>query len=174
MLPPPLNKPAPRDIDLKHELFSKNMKRVRGIFIGAFFIIPLVALIFWWKFDDLMAGFIWGLGIAMLFEMLGVALLINTKRSLELVRQGVATVGVVESIQAPADRQGNAYIILKVTYSDNLGLRYTGNVGMVGAAADADRKTGDQIAVLYLNEKPDTFAVYSPGIGISMSRAKPA
>jgi len=173
MLPPELNKPAPRDINFNHELFKKNRKKITGIFIGSAFIIPLVAVLFWWKFDDVMAGVWWGLGITLLIELMGVALLINTKRSVELFKNGVATIGVVESMDAPADRQGNAYIVLKVSYADKQGMSYLGNIAMMGKAAEADRKAGDQIAVLYMEEKPQTFATYSPGIGITMSRSKP-
>lgn len=171
-LPPELSKPAPRDIDFNHELFSKNRKRITGIFIGSAFIIPLVAFLFWWKFDDVMAGVYWGLGITALIEMMGIAMLINTKKSVALFKNGIATLGTVESAQAPADKHGNAYIVLKVSYTDKIGMRYSGNVAQMGKAAEADRKAGDQIAVLYLDESPTTFAIYSPGIGISMSRSK--
>jgi len=173
MLPVELTKPTPRDIDYKHELFAKNRKKITGIFIGSAFIIPLVALLFWWKFDDVMAGVWWGLGITALIELMGLALLVNTKKAVELFKNGAATIGVVESIKAPADRQGNAYIVLNVSYADKTGQPYAGHIGTTGAAADADRKAGDQIAVLYMEDKPTTFAIYSPGIGISVSRSKP-
>ena len=173
MLPPELAKPAPRDIDFNHELFSKNRKKIKSIFIGSFLIIPLVAFIFWWKFDDFVPGIFWGVGIAALFELMAVALFINTKKSVELFKNGVATIGVVESMQAPADREGNAYITLRISYADKQGMSYIGNIAMMGKAVEADRKAGDQIAILFMEDKPEIFAMYSPGIGISMSCSKP-
>ena len=172
MLPIELSKAPPRDIDYNHELFKKNRSKIKAIFIGSFFIIPLTALLFWWKFDDLVPGIIWGAGIAAFFELFAIAIMVNTKRSVQIFKDGIATEGVVESIKAPPDRQGNSIIVLKVAYSDKLGMRYSGYVSMVGKSTDADKKEGDKITVLYLNETPQTFAIYTPGIGISASKSK--
>ena len=100
--------------------------------------------------------------------------MINSKKSVELFRNGVATLGVVDSMKVPTDRQGNAYFVMKVSYKDNLGMNYSGNVAMIGKATEVDKKEGDQIAILYFNDKPQTFAVYTPGMGITMSRSKSA
>jgi hypothetical protein len=173
-LPEELTKSAPRDIDYNHELFAKNRKKIKGIFIGAFLIIPLVAIIFAWKFGDLVSGVIWGACIAAFLELFAVALMVNTKKSVELFRNGVATLGTVDSMQVPTDRQGNAYFVMKVSYANNLGMRYAGNVAMIGKATEVDKAAGDKIAILYFNDKPQTFAVYTLGMGITMSRSKPA
>ena len=173
MLPAELNKPAPRDISFNHELFSKNRKKIKSIFLGSMLILPLVIFIFWWKFDDIYTGIYVGVGIAVLVELMALALYINTTKAVELFKNGVATIGVVESMQAPADREGNAYITLRISYADKQGMSYSGNIVMIGKAAEADKKEGDQVAVLFMEDKPQLFAMYSPGIGISMSRSKP-
>ena len=171
-LPAELSKAPPRDIDYNHELFAKNRKKVKSIFIGAFLLIPLMAILFWWKFGDPVSGAIWGAAVAAFCELFAVALLVNTKKSVELFRNGVATLGVVESMKIPTDRQGNAYFVMKISYADNLGVRYSGNVAMIGKATEVDKQQGDQISILYFNDKPQTFAVYTPGMGITMSRSK--
>ncbi|MGZ3867016.1 MAG: hypothetical protein ACXVC6_10055 [Bacteroidia bacterium] len=173
-LPPELSKAAPRDIDYNHELFAKNRKKIKGIFIGSFLIIPLVAVLFWWKFGDVVSGVICGIAITAFCELFAVALMINTKKSVELFKNGTATLGTIESMQIPTDKQGNAYFVMKVAYSDKLGMNYRGNVAMIGKATEVDKKEGDQIAVLYFEDKPQTYAVYSPGMGIVMSRSKSA
>lgn len=172
ILPTELSKAPPRDIDYNHELFSKNRKKIKSIFIGSFLLTPLVAMLFFWKFGDVVAGVIWGFGLTAFCELFALAIMVNTKKSVELFRNGIATLGTVDSINAPADKQGNAYFILKVSYADKLGMTFNGNVAMIGKATEADKKAGDQITILYMEDKPETFAIYSPGIGITMSRSK--
>ena len=174
MLPIELTKNAPRDIDYNHELFKKNRTKVKSIFIGSFLIIPLMTVLFYWKFgaDAAVSGALWGVCVTAFFELFAVALMVNGKRSVQLFKDGVATLGTVESVKAPADRQGNVMMVLKISYVDKLGMNYSGLVSMVGKATEVDKKAGDEITVLYLNDKPQTFAIYTPNIGIVMSRSK--
>lgn len=173
-LPIELSKASPRDIDFNHAFFAKTQKRIKSIFVGAFFIIPLMALIFLWKFNDIVSGLIWGAALTAFFELFAVALLVNVKKSVELFRSGIATMGTVEKMDAPADKNGNAYFVMKVSYSDKFGITYSGNVATIGKASELDKKNGDQIIILYLEKAPQTFAIYTPGIGITMSKSKAA
>lgn len=170
-LPPELSKAAPRDIDYNNELFAKNRKKIKSIFIGSFFILPLVTALFWWKSGDPVPGVIWGVSIAAFFELIAFALMINTKKSVELFKNGIATLGTIESIQTPGDRQGNAYFIMKVSYADKSGMRYGGYLALIGKRTEVDKQAGDSIAILYHEHAPQTFAVYTPGMGIMRSRS---
>ncbi|MBA3664432.1 MAG: hypothetical protein H0W61_09515 [Bacteroidetes bacterium] len=169
-----LEQSPPRAIDYNHDLFKKNRSRIKSVFLGSLLIIPLMAVLFYFKFDDLMAGVLWGIGLTSFFELIGVAMMINAKKSVELFRDGAVTQGLVDSIKAPPDKQGNTIMVLKVTYADNLGVKYSGNASMMGKASDVDKKAGDPVTVVYKKDAPQTFAIYTPGIGISMSRSKQA
>lgn len=170
-----LEQNPPRAIDYNHDLFKKNRARIKSIFIGSALIIPLMAVICYLKFgaESLTTGVIAGIGLAVLFDLIAVAMMVNTKKSVELVRDGIVTQGTVDSVKAPPDRQGNTIMVLKLSYTDNLGVNYSGNASMMGKASDVDKKAGDKVTVIYKKDTPQVFAIYTPGIGISMSRAKP-
>jgi hypothetical protein len=173
MIPIKLQKKAPRDIQYTDDLFKTNRKKVRGIFIGSFFIIPLMALLFWWKFDDVISGVIWGIGVAAFFELFGLALMMNAKKAVNLCQNGNVTIATVQKAAitgntgkyTTADSAG--YIFINVTYKENLGRELKGMVSFIGSKKEIDLKEGDEVPLLYLNEKPETFILYSNSLGIS-------
>lgn len=170
MIPEILKTKPPRDIQYSDELFAKNRKKVMGIFIGALFIIPLVAFIFWWKFDDLMAGVYWGIGIAAFFELFGVALMVNAKSAVNICQNGLMVMGTVVRWQIHGNTSGqgsSGYILVTVNYKENLGRELTGMANYIGSSGEIDLKEGDQIPVVFLNEKPEKFILWSESLGIS-------
>lgn len=178
-IPTVLQKSPPRDIKYSDDLFKKNRKKVKGILIGSIFIIPLVALLFWWKFDDVISGVIWGAGIAAFFELFGLAFMMNAKKAANLCQNGIVTVGTVQKSTIAGNtgkyttKDSAGYIFIKVKYKENLGRELTGQVTFIGASKEIDLKEGDEVPVLYLNEKPETFILYSESLGIStIGRAK--
>lgn len=179
IIPTELQKSPPRDIKYSDDLFSKNRKKVKAIFIGSVFLIPLVGLLFWWKFDDLVPGLLWGAGIAAFCELFGLAFMMNAKKAANLCQNGIATIGIVQKSQITGNtgkyttKDSAGYIFIKVKYKENLGRELTGQVTFIGASGEIDLKEGDEVPVLYLNEKPETFILYSTSLGVStIGRAK--
>ncbi len=173
MIPAELLKNTPRDINYSDPLFSKNRKKVKGILIGSLLIIPLVGMISWWKWDDLVSGILWGAGIAALFELMGVAMMLNGMKAVNLCRNGNVTMGIVEKSEihgntgAHSITQSAGYIFIHVIYNDRLGQGFDGMVPFIGNKQEIDLKPGEQVPVLYLDEKPETFILYSESLGIS-------
>lgn len=179
MIPQELQKSAPRDIQYSDDLFKANRKKVKSIFIGSFLLIPLMALLFWWKFGDLVSGLIWGAGLTAFCELFGVALMVSAKKAVNLCQNGIVTMATVQKSSitgntgkyTTADSAG--YIFITVTYKENLGRELKGMVSFIGAKKEIDLKEGDQVPLLYLNEKPEMFILYSESLGIStMGKAK--
>jgi hypothetical protein len=173
MLPEILKTKSPRNIQYSDDLFAKNRKKVNGIFIGALALIPVMAIIFWLKFDDFIPGLYWGAGIAAFFELFGVGLMMNAKSAVNICQNGLVVMGtVVKSNIAgntgkytTADSAG--YIFVTVNYKENLGRELTGMASFIGASGEIDMKEGDQIPVVFLNEKPEKFILWSDSLGIS-------
>jgi hypothetical protein len=179
LIPEELKKNPPRDIQYSDDFFKTNRKKVKGILVGSVFIIPVVALLFWWKFDDVFSGVIWGAGIAAFFELFGVALMMNAKKAADLCQNGILTTGVVQKSQITGNtgkyttKDSAGYIFIKVKYKENLGRELTGQVTFIGASKEIDLKEGDEVPVLYSNQKPESFILYSSSMGIStIGRAK--
>jgi len=169
MIPEELLKNTPRNIQYSDDLFKKNRKKVKGILVGSLFIIPLVGLIFMWKFDDLVSGLIWGAGIAAFFELMGLALMMNAKKAVNLCQNGIVTMGNVtkSSIHGNSDATSAGYIFINVIYQEKLGKELKGIVSFLGNQKEIDLREGDRVPVLYLNEKPGTFILYSTSLGVS-------
>ncbi len=173
MIPQELQKNPPRDIQYTDELFSKNRKKSKSIMLGSPLLIPIVGILFWLKFDDLIAGLIWGAGITLLGVLIGFALMMNAKKAVNLCQNGLVTIGTVQKSMiagntgkyTTADSAG--YIFIHVIYKENLGRELKGQVTFIGAKKEIDLKEGDQVPVLFLNEKPETFILYSETLGIS-------
>ena len=174
MLPPELEQPAPRDLSLVERLIAKNRALTKNLYIWSFVCIPLMAFIFWYKWgnDDVLNGAYIGAGITALCMLWGYAMDVNTKRSIKLYQLGKAVVGKVTKIQAPADRNNNAYILTYVEYKISNGNRFKGHAGTSGKQYEVDLKVGDDISVLYMDEQPGKFAIYSPGVGMATGLAK--
>lgn len=173
MIPAELLKNTPRDIHYSDPLFSKNRKKVKAIFIGSLLVIPLMGLIWWWKWNELVTGLIIGAGVAAFCELFGLALMLSAKKAVNLCQNGNVTMGIVEK----ADIHGNTgaytnsksagYIFIHVIYNDRLGMEFGGTVPFIGNQVEIDLKPGEQVPVLYLDEKPETFLLYSQSLGIS-------
>lgn len=173
MIPAVLLKNTPRDINYSDAIFSKNRKKVKAILLGSLLIIPLVGLIGMWKWDDLVSGLLWGAALAAFFELIGLAFMLNGKKAVNLCRNGIVTMGIVEK----ADIHGNTgaysnansagYIFIHVVYNERLGQELRGMVPFIGNQKEIDLREGEQVPVLYLNEKPETFILYSESLGIS-------
>jgi hypothetical protein len=173
MIPQELQKNPPRDIQYTDDLFSKNRKKSKSLMIGSTLLIPLVGILFWWRFNDFVSGLIWGAGIAALGELMGVALMLNAKKAVNLCQNGLVTLGTIQKAAitgntgkyTTADSAG--YIFIHVIYKEKLGRELKGQVSFIGSKKEIDLKDGDQVPVLYLNEKPETFIIYSTTLGIS-------
>jgi hypothetical protein len=173
MIPQELQKKAPRDIQYSDDLFKANRKKVRSIFIGSFLLIPFIALLFWWKFDDVLSGILWGTGLAAFCELFGLAMMISAKKAVNLCQNGMVTLASVQKAAiagntgkyTTADSAG--YIFINVTYKENLGRELKGMVTFIGSKKEIDLKEGDRVPLLYLNESPETFILYSESLGIS-------
>lgn len=181
MIPEELQKKTPRDIQYTDDLFKTNRKKVRAIFIGSFLLIPLMALAFWWKFNDVLAGALWGLGLTAFFELFGLAMMISAKKAVNLCQNGIVTIATVQKAAitgntgryTTADSAG--YIFINVIYKENLGRELKGMASFIGSKKEIDLKEGDQVPLLYLNESPETFILYSSSLGIStIGKAKNA
>jgi hypothetical protein len=179
MIPEELQKKTPRDIQYTDALFAANRKKVRAILIGSFFIIPLMVLLFWWKFNDAVSGVFWGIGLCAFFELFGIALMMNAKKAVNLCQNGMVTLATVER-SAIAGNTGKyttadsaGYISVNVSYKENLGREMKGIAMFIGSKKEIDLREGDQVPLLFLNEKPETFILYSTSLGISaISRSK--
>ena len=141
--------------------------------LGSLLLIPLVGVIFWLKFDDLISGLIWGAGITVFGELIGFALMTNNKKAVDLCQNGLVTLGTVQKAAitgntgkyTTADSAG--YIFIHVIYKEKLGRELKGQVPFIGSKKEIDLKEGDQVPVLYSNEKPEKFILYSSSLGIS-------
>ena len=173
MVPPELQKNTPRNILYTDELFKANRKKVKAIFLGSFLLIPLMAILFWWKFNNMLSGVLWGIGLTAFCELFGFALMMNAKKAVNLCQNGLVTIASVQKAAitgntgkyTTADSAG--YIFITVTYKENLGRELKGMVSFIGSKKEIDLKEGDQVPLLYLNEKPETFILYSESLGIS-------
>jgi hypothetical protein len=173
MIPQVLQQNPPRNIQYRDELFGKNRKRSKSIMLWSVFLIPAVGLLFWLKFDDFTAGLIWGAFVTLIGELIGFALMLNAKKAVFLCQNGIVTLGTVQKSTisgntgkyTTADSAG--YIFIDIVYKENLGRELKGKVTFIGSKKEIDLKEGDQVPVLYLNEKPETFILYSETLGIS-------
>ena len=173
MMPFVLQQKTPRNISYNDELFRSNRKKVKAIFIGSAFIIPLMGIIFMLKFDDLVSGLLWGAGLAAFCELFGLALMMNAKKAVNMVRDGEVILGTVTGSKIAGNDgkysgpQSAGYIFVHVDYKDNIGREYRGMVPFIGAKGEIDLREGDKVPVVYQKEKPETFLLYSESLGIS-------
>ena len=179
MTPQELQKNPPRDILYTDELFAKNRKKVKGIITGSFFIIPVVALLSWWKFDDLISGIYWGIGICGLGELMGLGMMMNAKKAVSICRDGILTTGTIQKTGIYGNTgkyttaESAGYIMYDVIYKEKLGTELKGKAMFIGSKGEVTLKEGDQVPVLYLQDKPGTFIIYNETLGISaIGRAK--
>ena len=121
---------------------------------------PLLVAIFWLAFGDFnLTTVLISVGISSLVELMGVALLINARKSFELFRTGRAVVGRVSSVKASR----GSYCALEVEFLGSSGTLQVGSVVRVGGLSVRE---GDPVAVLTSQADPRRFAIYSPGHGM--------
>ncbi len=166
MIPEELRSGPPRDVSSAAEMFARNRSIVRSCAIGAL-VLPLVMIgIFWMKYgavDGLGIGL--GVGLGAFVGLFAVAMHVQRRRAERLYRDGVAATGRVSKVVAPGDRNGNAYITAHVEFEDATGKKRTGMVTTIGHQSAVDRREGDEVTVLYL-EDARAFAIYTPGLGL--------
>src|ERR1051326_2168903 len=175
MLPPELQKPAPRDASMAENLLARNRATIRSLHIGSLAIIPLFTVIFVLKFgtEDVVPGILIGSGIGALVALIAFAQQVNIKRSIRLFCEGNATLGTIRSIKAPADRRGNTYAYMTIEFKNDLGQTLTGQALSMTNIKDIDLKVGDSVPVLYRKDSK-VFGVYSPGLGMTSGHIKSA
>ena len=168
-LPPELMAPTPRDPAVAEKFLAKTKKRATGTIAAGALLVPVMVLLMWLKFgtvDALSIGL--SLGVGGLVELVGVALLVNANRAAVLFRQGVAVLGKVRKVTAPPDRQGNAYVFLEIEFTDGSGTTQVGKVTTIGNVSEIDTREGAEVAVLYSLSNARQFAVYTPGLGMTV------
>ena len=179
MIPKELQANPPRDIKYTDDVFKKNRSKTRGLFIYSLFVIPLCALLFWLKFGSgsIITGVLIGVGMAALGELMGLALMMNAKKAVNLCQNGIVTLGTVQKVdfQAGTVKVGKStkvdaagYVFINVIYKDGSGKELTAKVMFSNVTQkEVDLKEGDQVPVIYLNENPEMFLIYSTSMGIS-------
>lgn len=174
MIPPELQTSPPRDLSSATVLLGKNKATMRSLYIGALCMPPLMIALCWLRFgnDSVMYGLYFGLGLGVLVAFMGFAMQVNTKRSEELFCNGTAVEATITKMQAPGDRNKNAYILFTIEFKDGLGQTLNGTATTLGKTGTVDKKVGDKVAVLYKKELPDLFAIYYPGVGIMSGKLK--
>ncbi len=174
MIPRELELPVPRDISQVERLIVKNRALTKNLYKWALALIPALGLIFWlrWGVDDILPGCLIGAGITVLCWLWAWAMDLNTKRAIKLFRFGKVTTGTVVKLKAPADRGGNAYILTYVEYKTANGNSWKGQAMNSGHVSAIDHKVGDTVVVLYVEDLPKLFAIYTEGIGMSVGATK--
>lgn len=175
IIPSELQKNPPRDINYSSDLFKNNRKKVKAILVGSALIIPVFTIIFYLKFgaDDIVTGVLIGFGIAGFFELIGLALYFNAKKAANLCQNGVVVIGNVQKSSISGNtgkyttKDSAGYIFITVVFKEKLGRELKGMVTFIGAKKEIDLKEGDQVPVLYPDENPQTFILYSDTLGIS-------
>lgn len=168
-LPPELMAPTPRDPAVAEKFLAKTKKRATGTMAAGALLVPAMVALMWLKFgavDALSVGI--SLGVGGLVELVGVALLVNASRATVLFREGRAVLGKVRKVTAPADGQGNAYVFLEIEFIGGSGTTQVGKVTTVGHLKEIDTREGAEVAVLYSPSHPRQFAVYTPGLGMTV------
>jgi hypothetical protein len=168
-LPPELLAPAPRDAAVAEKFLAKTRKRATTTMAVGALLVPAMVLLMWLKFravDALAIGI--SLGVGGLVEFLGVAFLLNANRAAVLFREGIAVLGKVRKVTAPPDRQGNAYVFLEIEFTGGSGTTQLGKVTTMGNVNEIDTREGAEVAVLYSVSNPKQFAVYTPGLGMTV------
>jgi hypothetical protein len=174
MIPAELQSPPPRPLSSATVLLGKNKSSIRSLYLGALCMPLLMVALCWLRFGNhgIMYGIYFGLGLGALVAFMGFAMQVNTKRSEELFCNGTAVEATIVKLQAPGDRNKNAYLLFTVEFADALGGTFTGTATTLGKTGSIDKKVGDKIAVLYKKEAPDLFAIYYPGVGIMSGKLK--
>jgi hypothetical protein len=172
MIPSELQKPVPRNPEDAGDIFSKNDKMIKALFIGGFLVPVLVVLIFIIKDaqDILNWACIIGFGIGFIVEMMAVAMLINKKRLQTLYINGKVFTAKITNIVAPGDKNNNAYIFIDVEFKDSFGQTLNGKATTMGKTYDIDKSIGQEVIVLYDSGK--NFALYTSGIGMALGAIK--
>jgi hypothetical protein len=161
-LPPELLAPPPRNPAAAAPFLKKTKKTAFGMIFGAMALCPLIAAVFWLKTGDFnQTTILISVGISSLVELMGVALLMNASRSLQLFREGLAAVGKIRKVTAPADNT----FVFEVEYLGGNGTMKVGTVTMIGAQ-QLDTRVGAEVAVLHSLTDARRFAVYTPGLGM--------
>jgi hypothetical protein len=173
VLPPELQTAPPRRLPAAGPLFNRNRGKVRTFLIGADLAFPLVLGLFWLRFGEVgIFAISAAAGLSALSALFAFAFHVQTKRGEQLFREGVATLGRVRRMQAPADRGGNAYALLQVEFEDAGGRTRVGQFTTVGHRTEFDAREGAQVPVLYLPGAPQKCAIYTPGFGVLAGVAK--
>jgi hypothetical protein len=168
MLPPELQKPAPRDVS--GDIFKKNSSAGVKAYVG---IGMLILLLFMMRFvnrfgtTDIFPGILTGLGITAFFLVFIFALQFNAKRTLKFYALGEATEGIVKVIGTAGN---NKYMM--VEFKNYLGQTISGQSNLIPDREIQGRKAGDSVAVVYLKENTRMFGIYFPGKGLVSGAVK--
>lgn len=167
MLTAELQASPPRDTRAAAPLLTKGGNKIRGMLVGGAVLPVLVVLLLWLRYgsiDSLGIGL--AIGIGALVELVALALLAQRNRAVRLFRDGIATIGKVCRMETPSDPRGAAYIIAHIEFQDKAGTVRVGQITTLGHKSAVDRREGDQVDVLYLENEPSKFAIFTPGLGI--------
>lgn len=173
MIPEIFKTNPPRAIQFKDELFSKNRNKSINTMLYAPIILPGFALILWLGFNDLKSGLIWGASITAFAEIFALGMLLNAKKAVNLCRNGILTSGMVTKVSTPGSNTKNStspsakYIFIDIDYQTKSGLPFHGQVFFVGSSNEIDLDEEDHVPILYLDNKPENFILYSESLGIS-------
>jgi hypothetical protein len=171
-MPSELQAPPPRSLAAAGPLLDKGKQRARGIFIGGALLFPLVIAIGYFKFGDIDAIIVAGaLGISTLVELMGMAMLVQAKRAANLFSNGVASMGTIVKVKAPADRQGNAYVYIDVQFRDAGGQSVTGTITTMANVSELDAREGAEVPVLHI-AGDRRMGIYTPKLGLMAGMIK--
>jgi hypothetical protein len=173
IIPADLQKSIPRNLADAGEVFAKNKKLIRSLFLGGAVVPFLVVVICYLLFgdDDLFVYGIIGMGIGTFIEFMGFAMYKNKKKLEDLYVNGILTEGKIVKVTAPGDKNSNTYVFIDVEFKDKLGSLLSGKATTIGNTYDIDKSLGREISVLY-RENDNSFGIYTQGLGMILGVIK--
>lgn len=161
-LPPELRVSPPRPEGAAGHFLAKPKKNALRMILGGTALFPVLVVIFWLNFGDLNAATVGiSLGISTLVELMGAALLFNTRKSLQLFRDGTSVMGRVRRATVPSPN----ITTLEVEFPGATGATRVGSVTVVGAEG-ATLPEGAPVPVLFWPSGDRRFAIYTPALGM--------
>ena len=154
---------------MAEKFLAKTRKRATGTMAAGALLVPAMIFLMWLKFgtvDGLSIGL--SLGVGALVEFVGLAFLANASRAATLFRDGRAVLGKVLKVTAPPDKHGNAYVFIEVEFPGADGTAVLGKVTTMGHVREIDARVGGEVAVLVSPTNPKQFALYTPGLGLTV------
>jgi len=104
-----------------------------------------------------------GLGLGVLFALIGVSFQLTVLRVKKFYRYGEATEGTIKSIKPG---------MMIVEFKNELGQTVTGQAAAPIKIEDKDDKEDDKIAILYLKDNRKRFIAYTPKFGTRVGGIK--